>query len=342
MPSIDYPFATTPEHGGVLEVAPGVYWVRMPLPFVLDHINLWLLRDGGGWTLIDTGIGGAEVMAHWEALFDTVMEGRPLKRVIVTHFHPDHVGLADWLTERFGAPLYMSQAEYLTASLARNDLGPGNRAALARFFARHGLDSERETAFAARGNTYARGVRGLPGGYIRLQAGDGIEIDGREWQLRVCRGHAPEHLTLYSPELGVLISGDQVLPRISTNVSVWHFEPEANPLRQFMESLESFRELPGDTLVLPSHGRVFRGLHARLDEYAAHHDERLEQVLAACGEPVSACGLLERLFPRQLDLHQLMFAMGEAIAHLNYLRAEGRLAREEGCDAVYRFVRSGG
>ncbi len=340
MSAIRYPFEQTPEHGTALEVAPGVHWLRMPLPFALDHINLWLLRDNDGWTVVDTGIARPDVQAHWERIFAEVLEGRPVRRLIVTHYHPDHVGLAAWLTERWGVAMWMSQAEFLTAHLVRSDLGAGDRSALARFFGRHGLDEERVAAFTARGNTYSRGVPALPVSYRRIAAGDTIAIDGRSWQVLVSEGHAPEHVSLHCPELGVLIAGDQVLPRISTNVSVWHHEPEADPLGQYLRSLEQFRALPAETLVLPSHGRVFRGLHRRLDALAAHHEERLASVLAACGhEPETACGLLARLFRRELDLHQLMFAMGEAIAHLNHLEADGALLREEGADGVIRFAR---
>ncbi|GAB4356239.1 MAG: MBL fold metallo-hydrolase [Gammaproteobacteria bacterium] len=309
----------------------------MPLPFQLDHINLWLLEDGEGWTILDTGYSRDEVRDLWEQHFTGVMAGRPTHRVIATHCHPDHVGMAEWLTERFGCELWMTEAEYLMANLGRNDIGIGDIEARVAFFRQHGLRNGRSKSLAARGNYYRRGVPGLPGHFHRIFAGQTVTINGREWEAIIAHGHSPEHAAFYCRELNVLISGDQILPRITPNVSVWHIEPDANPIKRYLDSLEQFRRLPEDVLVCPAHGRVFSGLHYRIDVLIEHHEARLREVAEACEEPKCAADLLEVIFRRELDSHQLSFAMGEAIAHLNYLKEEGALSREMDDDGVYRF-----
>ena len=338
MSAIRYPFEQTPEHGTALEVAPGVHWLRMPLPFALDHINLWLLRDNDGWTVVDTGIARPDVQAHWERIFAEVLEGRPVRRLIVTHYHPDHVGLASWLTERWGVALWMSQAEFLTAHLVRSDLGAGDRTALARFFGRHGLDEERVAAFTARGNTYSRGVPALPVSYRRIAAGDTIAIDGRSWQVLVSEGHAPEHVSLHCPELGVLIAGDQVLPRISPHIGVYPGEPEAGPLTQYLDSFAKFAHLPADVLVLPAHGDPFIGLHARIDMLRRHHQVRLDALIEALHRPHTVTETLPLLFRRDISDHMTL-ATGEALAHLHHLMRQGRITRRRNAAGIWEFQR---
>ncbi|MEW6163712.1 MAG: MBL fold metallo-hydrolase [Pseudomonadota bacterium] len=320
---IDYPFATPPAPGTVHTVAAGVHWLRMPLPFALDHINLWLLDDGEGCVAVDTGIALDAVQAAWKS----VLAGRRLKRQIVTHFHPDHLGLAAWLQAETGAPLWMTQGEYLTAQVIAEGVAPFGVAAMLEFFRAHGLDTARLAALEQRGNAYKRGVPAIPPTFHRLAEGDILPLGGRDWRVIVGFGHAPEHASLHCAELGVLISGDMLLPRISTNISAFASQPDADPLGLFLASLDRLGALPADTLVLPSHGRPFRGLHARVAELHAHHADRCAALLAACGDrPRSAAELLAVLFGRPIeDAHQTMFAMGEAIAHLNHLERQRRL-----------------
>lgn len=334
---ISYPYAEPPAPAAAIEVAPGVHWIRMPLPFQLDHINLWLLEDEGGWTIVDTGYSRDEVRELWEQLFAGVMGGRPVTRVIATHCHPDHVGMSEWLTERFNCELWMTEGEYLMANLARNDIGIGDVEARVAFFRLHGLRNGRSKALAARGNFYRRGVPGLPTHFHRMVDEQRIPINGREWQVITAHGHSPDHAALYCPSIDTLISGDQVLPRITPNVSVSHIEPDGDPIRYYLDSLEKFCALSEDVLVLPAHGRPFKGLHHRLEMLIQHHEERSDEVAAACSEPKCAAELLEVIFRRELDIHQLSFAMGEAIAHLNYLTTEGRLTRTFDADGNYRF-----
>lgn len=335
---LDYPFPDLPAPGGTLEVAPGLHWVRMPLPFALDHINLWLLEDGAHHTVVDTGIALPQVQELWQQVIDGRCAGRPLNRLIVTHCHPDHLGLASWFEEQFGLPLWISQGEYL-AALALIHQHPGfSVESMCAQFRRNGLDEGRLSALGQRGNAYRRGVPSVPARFDRLLDGQSLGIGGHTWKVMAGYGHSPEHSALYCAEQGVLISGDMVLPRISTNVSVFAVSPDGDPLGLFLDSLDRLRVLPTDTLVLPAHGRPFRGLHARIDALFAHHAERCDELLAACAAPRSAAELLSTLFPRELDTHQVMFAMGEAIAHLNHLEHAGRLTREAGADGVIRFV----
>jgi glyoxylase-like metal-dependent hydrolase (beta-lactamase superfamily II) len=332
-----YVFDGQPAAGETREVAPGVFWLRMPLPFKLDHINLWLLKDGDGWTIVDCGINRDPVKAAWERVFAQRFGGRPLKRVIVTHYHPDHVGLAGWLTQRFGVRLWMPLAEWAFARMISQDQSDASHEAARAFYRAAGFDEAQMAAFESRRDRYAANVSPIPAVYRRYGEGGVIDIDGRGWRVVVGTGHSPEHACLYCTELNVLISGDQILPKISPNVSLWPSEPEGNPLRLFLDSLNKFRDLPADTLILPSHNWPFLGLHARLDALAHHHDERLAATWATCAEPASGVDVLKRLFQRELDAHQLMFAIGESLAHLHFLAAEGRLERTLGPDGIHRF-----
>ena len=342
---LHYPFGDAlPAVGTTLEVAPGLRWLRMPLPFALDHINLWLLRDTQdgreGWTIVDCGITSDATRAAWEQVFETQLEGLPVQRVICTHMHPDHIGLAHWLTERWGVRLWISATDWNAGRMAsQQTTGFGGESA-ATFMASHGLtDPESVARIKARSNYYASMVPQVPRAFRRLMDGDVLTVGRRAWHCIAGYGHAPEHIALHCPASSVLISGDMVLPRISTNVSVIDLEPEANPLPLYLDSIERLRALPEDTLVLPSHGKPFTGLHRRIDQLKAHHDERLAEVLPACRTaPCSAAGLLEVLFKRKLDLHQTTFAMGEAIAHLHALWQRGELKRLVGADGSIRFA----
>lgn len=337
MSSLLYPLADAlPEPGTTLEVAPGVRWLRMPLPFQLNHINLWLLRDGDGWTIVDTGIGNAETRGLWEKILDKV---GPVRRIILTHYHPDHAGNAAWLCGKFGVEMWTTQGEYLTAHAVRSAAAGYTSEAVLGVFEKNGLDAERRAAMAPKGNRYAALVPGFPASYRRIYEHDALSIGGRDWRAIVGYGHAPEHLSLYCEELNVVIAGDMLLSTISTNVSVWSVDPEGDPLRLFLQSIARYRELPQDVLVLPSHGKPFRGAHARVAALEAHHAERFTELEAALRkEPKSAAELLGILFRRPLDAHQTFFAMGEAIAHLHYLYYAGRATRAAGPDGVMRYA----
>jgi glyoxylase-like metal-dependent hydrolase (beta-lactamase superfamily II) len=336
-PSLTFPLPQAPAGGTWQEVARGVYWLRMPLPFALDHINLWVLRDGAGWTLVDTGLNTEATRGLWDQIVTNNLGSQPVRRVVVTHYHPDHFGLAGWLTQRFGVELWMTESEYVTAQVAFAQLPGHTNAASAALFARHGLDESRQEAVRTRKHSYRHAISEPPASFRRMLDGDRLEIDGRGWLVMMGYGHAPEHAALYCEELGVLISGDMVLPKISTNVSVWASEPEGDPLDLFLRSVSRYAMLPEQTFVLPSHGLPFYGLRQRASALHEHHRLRLDEVLIACQQPMSAADVVPVLFRRQLDNHQIVFAMGEAIAHLNHLLYQRRVVREADADGVLRF-----
>lgn len=371
---LHYPLGfAMPEPGQTMAVAPGVKWIRMALPFALDHINLWLLRDTidgvEGWTAVDCCIDRPESRAQWEQVFDNALEGLPILRVIVTHMHPDHIGLAHWLCERWSglaagpyqgatgplggqgpaqlAPvgahqvcrLWMSATDYNAARIgSHSTTGFGGEAA-ARFFASHGMcDPASLDQIRKRSSYYPSLVPAVPSRYHRIRDGQTIRIGDRDWHCISGYGHAPEHIALHCDKLGVLISGDMVLPRISTNVSVYDQEPEADSLTHFLDSLDKYLTLPESTLVLPSHGKPFTGLQERIQQLKDHHRDRLQEVVDACRErPCSAMDIIPVMFTRALDLHQMTFAMGEAVAHLHRLWYLGELGRALGQDGIYRF-----
>ncbi|GAB2181284.1 MBL fold metallo-hydrolase [Denitratisoma sp. agr-D3] len=332
---LDYPDIPLPEPGQTQEVLPGIRWVRMPLPIVaLNHVNLWLLADGERWAAVDTGIATDSQKALWQQ----VLTDHPLSHLVVTHLHPDHVGLAAWLQEQTGAPLWMTLGEYSTAQLFFHQLGAWSFAAVEALYARHGLGEEMLAALATRAGAYRKGVPALPAAYRRMIDGDHFTIGEREWRVITGYGHSPEHASLYCDELRVLVSGDMMLPRISTNVSVLPTCPEDDTLGRFLDAISRFEALPEDTLVLPSHGKPFRGLHLRIAQLKAHHAERCEVLTEACVVPKTAAELIPVLFERPIDdANQIFFALGEAIAHLNHLHRAGRLRRDD-AGPIIRFI----
>lgn len=340
---LDYPFDDTiPAPGAIHDVLPGLRWVRMPLPFALDHINVWLLEDKiedrRGWSLIDTGAGTDATRAAWEQVLADGLDGQPLVRVIATHCHPDHVGLSGWLTERFDAPFWTTTGEFGFMRMMAAALPGVDGPSAIPHFERHGLmNMAMLEQMRSRRNYYPSLVPSVPESYTRLQDGQVVSIGGNAWRVIIGFGHSPEHASLYCAALNVLVSGDMVLPRISTNVSVFAVEPEGNPLQLYLDSLSAFADLPADVLVLPAHGKPFRGLHTRIAQLREHHVARLAEVVEACATSQSAMDIVPVMFRRPLDAHQLSFALGEALAHLHKLWYDGELRRLKGNDGVFRF-----
>ncbi|MCK8784102.1 MBL fold metallo-hydrolase [Roseomonas sp. NAR14] len=330
-----------PAPGELREVRPGLHWARMPLPFPPTHVNVWLLEDGEGWLLVDTAVRNEATTALWEDLFGTRLGGRPVTRVLITHFHPDHMGLAGWMCARWRAPLLMSRTEWLQSRWLSLDTEEAMLTHQAAFYRRAGCGQDYLDYLTGRGALYARSVSPIPRAYQRLVAGATLRVGGRDWGIRTGSGHAPEMVCLHSPDLGVLISADQILPRITPYVGVQAGEPEADPLGEFLTSNDRFRDLPADTLVLPSHGEPFHGLHARIDALAAHHAERLARLLDACAQPLTGLEATRALFRRPLDERQLGFGIGETLAHLNRLAHEGLIVSEPGADGLTRYRRAG-
>ncbi len=333
--ALSYPFAEAPAGIARIEVVPGVSWLRFALPWSLNHINLWLLEDGEAYTVVDTGLGDPASRGTWTVLIEAL--DRPIRRIIVTHYHPDHIGNAEWLAGASHAPVWLAMGEYLLAHALHAQTSGFESSAMLAHFRRHGLDEERLAKMAARGNVYARGVPTLPVHYQRLLDGDVLAIGGRNWQAIAGQGHSPEHISLYCAQAGVLISGDMLLPRITTNIAVPATMPDEDSVGRFLASLRRFEPLPADTLVLPAHGLPFRGLHPRIGQLFAHHAERDATILEALRNPQSAADLLQPLFQRALDAHQLMFAMSETIAHLNHLWHRGLLRRIEEAGEPVRY-----
>ena len=339
---LHYPYPEIPAQGEPAPVADGVFWLRMPLPFSLDHINLYLLRDGDGWTVVDTGIRGPDVLALWERVLEDFCAGSPVKRVIATHMHPDHVGQAGWLTRHCGVELWMTRSEFFSCKMLAAD-GPSDVPEDAlRFYRQCGFDEHQLDLYRQRFGRFGAMIDRLPAGYRRIRDGDTLAIGDDRWQVVVGRGHSPEHACLYCAERGLLISGDQVLPRISSNVSVFPTEPRANPLAEWIASCRSFRaQLPDTTLVLPSHNEPFHGLHARLDALIDGHLEGLVRLHERCAEPQRVVDVFPALFKREIGAGTLLLATGESRAHLNLLTARGALSETLGEDGVLRYAQAG-
>jgi len=335
---LHYPFRDVPPPGGVIAIQPGVLWLRMALPMTLDHINLYLIEDDAGWWIVDTGLRGDRTRECWERVFAAELGGKPVTGLICTHCHPDHIGQAGWLSERWRAPLWMTRGEYYTGRVFSGSLGEGPLWEGVDFYRRAGAADDFLRNFRQRTSGFAGLVEPLPRSYHRLRHGDALTIGGSRWEAVIGHGHSPEHLCLLNRERKLLLSGDQVIPIITPNVSVMAIEPEANPMADWLDSHHRFLELPGDVMVLPAHNEPFIGLHERLRRLIAHHEDHLAALEEACVRPSTALELLPAIFKRRLDVEQTGLALGECIAHLNLLLARGRIARDPGSDGLLRYV----
>lgn len=320
-------------------VAPGVWWLRLVLPFALDHVNVYILDDGDAWTVVDTGLSDAATRAAWTAALAALPGSKPVARVVATHHHVDHVGLAPWFVEQFGAELLMTQREWLWGRLLSTDDTPERPAAFARFFRQAGFGEAEAAGIVQQGDAYRRYVLPLSATYWRLCDGDVLEAGGRSWRLLCCPGHSSEHLCLYDPQGRILLAGDHVLATISPNVSVWPSDPDADPLAEYLTSLRRVaEEIHPDALVLPGHGAPFSGLHARIGWLLDHHADRLLSVLDACRTPVELRDVVPALFERALSDHEMVFAVGETAAHVNHLLRRGELRRGIASDGTLRLL----
>lgn len=341
---LTYPFAEIPQRGKSIEVAAGVHWIRMPLPYSLDHINLWALDDGAGWAVVDTGVRTEETVAVWRELFANSPDTRGLTRVFVTHMHPDHVGMAGWLTRKFGVRLWMTRSEYLMCRVMVSDTGREAPDDAIAFYRRAGWSDAAIETYRTRFGNFGKHIHPLPDSFRRLRDGEVLQIGAHAWRVVTGNGHSPEHACLYCPDLQLLISGDQILPRISSNVSVSPAEPDADPMADWLASLAKLkREISDDVLVLPSHNECFRGLHARIDRLQQGQDRSLDRLRNALKAPKRAVDVFGSLFARSIaesDVALLGMATGESLACLNYLLHRGEIACEiaEDGTAWYRSV----
>ena len=331
---LTYPLGEPPAPGLAIQAAPGVLWLRMPLPMQLNHINVYAIEDGDGWAVIDTGIRTPDTIAGWEAAFAGPLGGRPVTRVICTHMHPDHLGLAGWLCERFEAPLLMTHLEYVTGRMLFADTGPAPEVG-AIFWRAGGWNEAQVERYRQSYGMFAKGMTPMPASFDRLTEGQVLSIGGEDWTIVVGNGHSPEHACLWRRSDDVFISGDQILPRISSNISVWPTEPLADPLGDWLTSLDRLGDLlPAGAFVLPGHGEPFTGVLPRIDALKRGHAVSLKRLERALREPRRAVDVFASLFARPVGDGILGMATGEAIAHLNYLAGQGRVRRERDADGV--------
>lgn len=334
-----FPIATPPEGDQLIEVAPGLLWFRLPLPFALNHVNLYLVKDDVGYVLIDTGLGNRKTREIWSGLLAGALKPYPISRIVVTHFHPDHVGAVGWLAQELGVPIEMSATEYLQAVILALAPGSMNAPHYRAFFIKHGLPDDIVENVVTKGHEYLRLVSGLPPTYRRLIAGDTLRIGTRNFEILTGGGHSLEQVMLLERSEGLFLAADQVLAHITPNVSVHAVDPMGDPLGIYIRSLTSLTEVvPADVLVLPGHQLPFYGLHARARELIAHHHARCAEMQQACREsPRSTAELISVVFKRPLDAHQIGFAFYEILAHVNFMLRTGALA-EAGTDGgVVRY-----
>jgi glyoxylase-like metal-dependent hydrolase (beta-lactamase superfamily II) len=337
--TLEFPHTQPPVPGTLIDIAPGVQWFRLPLPYRLDHVNIYLIKDDDGWTVLDTGLGTDACRTVWESVLSGPLAGQRLTSMIVTHYHPDHVGLAGWLAERFGLPLSMPRPEYLYSlalQYAPGDLGSDMHRP---FYRRHGLSPEVTEGVLSRGHEYLRRTTGVPTTYHRIKHGDSLGIGAKAFQVMTGGGHALEQAMLYRPDERLFFAADQVIARISPNVSVHAMEPDLDALGIYLRSLAGLRDsVARDVLVLPGHGLPFYGLHKRIDELTEHHAQRCAAIADACRrQPLSVAEIVPVLFQRELDEHQTGFAFGEVLAHVNHMLNGDQLVLETDRDGIDRY-----
>jgi len=330
-----YPFGPPPGSGEAVEVAPDILWMRLAMPIALNHINVYAVRDGEGWALVDTGLDLAATREEWERLLTGPLEDRPVTRVICTHMHPDHIGLAGWLCARFEAPLEMARLEYVTARMLLADTGQAAPEEGAVFYRAAGWDDAQVEGYRTGYGQFGRFVSPMPAGFARMREGGRVWIGGQDWRVVVGEGHSPEHACLWREADGIVLGGDQILPKISSNVSVWPTEPDADPLGDWLASLKRMKTVfPDEVLVLPSHGEPFRGVQARLEALIRGHLAALKRLERTLRTPCRAVDVFPALFARPVGDGVRSMATGESVAHLNYLLHRGRASRSRDADGV--------
>jgi glyoxylase-like metal-dependent hydrolase (beta-lactamase superfamily II) len=339
--SITMVYETPPGAGQVIQVAEGLLWARLPLPFRLNHVNVWLLEEPDGWTAIDSGCDTAEIRAQWDALLAGPLGGKPLRRHIATHGHTDHIGLSGWLVHRFDMPFVASLIEWLTPQVRVLEAQGAMRPEAEAHMKLLGCGQEMIDRLRADRHWAGALIHPMPAQFQRIRNGDEIVFGGRTWRVITAGGHAPEHCSFYCEDDRILIVGDQILPRISPMIGVFSEQPFGNPLADYLTSLERFRHLPADVLVLPSHGLPFTGLHRRIDELQHHHHLRLEVLEDLMRGPATGMQLAAGLFPKAVHEGHARLALAETLAHINYLVADERAQRLPVEQGLLRFVARG-
>lgn len=335
---LTYVDVPAPQPGSSVMVAPGVLWCRIPLPIDLNHINVWLLDTAQGRVLVDTGLAAAVGKAAWEAIEVEAFRTQPLCAIFITHIHPDHIGLAGWLQERHRVPVLMSKRTHELAEVMLGGKAAPAEAEAEAFFRSNGVTDPAMLRPMFSPARFAKLASGMPQVERFIADNEALQWQPHAWTALETNGHAEGHLCLSNAADGLLISGDQVLPTISSNISFNWRNGDPNPLQSFLASLRRLRGLSSETLVLPSHGIPFRGLQQRIDDLLQHHAEQLDSLVRACMEPQSAAEILPVMFRRELSGMHLFLALGEALAHLEYLVQEGRVERRTDATGLIRYA----
>ncbi|MCB9504465.1 MAG: MBL fold metallo-hydrolase [Deferribacteres bacterium] len=333
-------YKTTPEPGKTQEVAPFVHWVCMPMPFLPGFVNCWLLESEDGFTLVDTGVNNTRTRTLWKQILEQHCSQKPLRRLIITHYHPDHIGLAGWFTQEYNVQLHMTQIEWLYARalFLLSDAALGE--IMVDFYRRCDCEDEFLRFAQQSGNTYAHTVSPIPHSFRRIRQSQELLLTHTTWQSQCSAGHSPAQLTLHNPMDEVMITSDEILPHITPNISVWPDEPFANPLQDYLDSLQNFEHISAETTMLPAHGYPTKDLPFRLKQLAHHHDGRLEKIYNSCKNPQTASEVASTMLGTEVGLQQVFFAIGEAVAHLNYLVEKGELVRSEEKNNIWRYSQS--
>lgn len=340
---IRYPWETPPEEGQAIEVADGVFWIRLPLPMALDHVNVYALDDGDGWTIVDTGFASKRSRAIWQAILDGPLRGKPVTRVIVTHHHPDHVGLAGWFQSEHGAELWTTRTAWLFARMLQLDEQAVPTQETLQFWRSAGMDEEIFHQRASeRPFNFSDVVDPMPLGFRRIKQGDTVRIGGRDWHVHIGNGHAPEHATFWSRDDNLVLTGDQILPSISSNIGVYATEPQADPVADWLEACQRLSGLArAEHLALGGHKLPFTGMPTRMRQLIENHHGALRRLSEHLTEPRTASECFPPLFKRRIGSGEYGLALVEAIAHLNHLYHVGDVSRERRDDGAWLWQRKG-
>ncbi|MEO1550302.1 MAG: MBL fold metallo-hydrolase [Pseudomonadota bacterium] len=336
---IRFPWEVAPGDGEMVEVASGVHWIRLPLPMKLDHVNVYALEDEDGWSLVDTGLHSKRGVALWSRLLEGPLANRPLRRILLTHHHPDHVGNAGWLAARTGAEIWASRTAWLMARMLTLDVQERATPEQLAFYRSAGMAPEMlEARTQDRPYNFSDMVAPIPLGFRRLQDGQTLTLGGRVWRVRMGHGHAPEHATLWSEDGTLVLAGDQILPGISPNLGVYPTEPEADTVGDWMEACARLRAgAENSALCLPGHKLPFTGIATRLGQLIDNHHQALARLRAHLSAPRTAHECFAPLYRREIGAGEYGLALAEAVGHLNHLHAMGETTRARRPDGAWAY-----